>query len=130
VEIFLNLAWVALAIALILSWLRLGNRGQVGCRHQVVALAVLIAILLPVISVSDDLMAVQNATETDSCQRRDSHAHPGAHPAFHPDCGVPVAVFTGWGLRRPKVFTHPRIPLLAVNQPALPATQNRPPPTA
>jgi hypothetical protein len=40
-------------------------------RTQMVALAVLILILFPVISVTDDLQAIQNPAEVDSCLRRE-----------------------------------------------------------
>jgi hypothetical protein len=129
VETFLNLAWVALAIAMIFSWLRLGNEDRTGRRRQMVALAVLIAVLLPVISVSDDLMEIQNPAETDSCQRRDHHMQAMAHPVPHPDYVAPLATFDGSSFTLPRGFARASMVLPAVDHPDGPATHSRPPPT-
>ncbi len=69
-ELLCNLAWMAVTIALWSSWL-------VGRRHsktasvlpaialQLVSLAALTAILLPVISITDDLQAANNPAEVE-----------------------------------------------------------------
>lgn len=79
-ELFLNLAWLLVAGTLVGLWLRGDGRNQTDGYRQLIALAVLIAVLFPVISVSDDLQAVQNVSEADNYLRRDhlipSHNHP------------------------------------------------------
>jgi hypothetical protein len=55
-EIFLNLLWVTIATAGMLSTRRRSRR-------VALALGCLLALLFPIISVSDDLLADRNATE-------------------------------------------------------------------
>ncbi len=100
-ETSLNLAWVLCSLGLILRWvlspwgkralngIRRGNRYAAfmpGQRRrpsepcwqlQLLALAVVVLLLLPVISLSDDLMATQGLAETDSCVRRAQHSGDG-----------------------------------------------------
>ena len=65
-ELFLNLVWVGLSAVLALFWLR-GSRGVLACsqpedrRLQILALAMLIIVLLPVISMTDDMQAMSTA---------------------------------------------------------------------
>jgi hypothetical protein len=128
VEILLNLAWAALALLMVCLWLRIGDRPAAD-RRQIVAIVVLVAILFPVISVSDDLMAVQNATEQDGSQRRDHLASANAHPI------LPFATFVSLlnfdvgpgSVRFPS--TH-SLPPPSVNHPELASIENRPPPSA
>jgi hypothetical protein len=70
-ELFLNLAWLLLSAMLI--------AGYVVCAHSsvrswrwtiVIALTLLIIILLPAISMTDDLAAINNPAETDHLLRR------------------------------------------------------------
>jgi hypothetical protein len=133
-ELFLNLAWVVLAALMFCLWLRFspltGPQGRiVDRRMQFVALAVLIAILFPVISVTDDLQAIQNPAETDSCQRRD-HVVSSAHSIFPAVAALPVPAFAelSFGILR---FVAPgRLPAPLIDLPALASIQNRPPPAA
>ena len=82
VEILLNLVWAALALMIVCQWLRMDSSSGTNRRRQIIAIAVLLAILFPVISVSDDLMSMQSATETDTCQRRDYLAASATHPVL------------------------------------------------
>lgn len=69
-ELILNLAWAVLAVGLAWLWLR-GTRSNPAPRStQILALLVVVLLLLPVISLSDDLMATQGLAETDCCLRR------------------------------------------------------------
>ncbi len=129
-EVFFNFAWAALALAIVLSWLRSRKRTPHGRWLQIVSLGVLIAVLFPVISVSDDLMAAQNPAETDSCQRRDHLVAPGVHPELHAVLGTPGTFFEGPSLGQPYPAALDRRPIPASDPPQIPATQNRPPPTA
>ncbi|MGA2250137.1 hypothetical protein [Terracidiphilus sp.] len=129
-EIFLNIAWAVLAIALVVLWLRIGCRMDQSRRSQIIAIAVLIAILFPVISVSDDLMAVQNSAETDNGQRRDHLASGDAHLLHTATAIEPPPIITGAafgflqhvspGQDAPKVSDHLKLTPYA----------NRPPPMA
>src|ERR1035438_6715069 len=80
-ELVLNLAWVLLAALMFCLWLRFAPRTDVDRRMQFVALAVLLLILFPVISVTDDLQAMQNPAEADCLLRRD-HACSTAYSIF------------------------------------------------
>jgi len=62
-ELVLNLAWALSAVVFFCIWLRHARHAGADRRTQLVALAVLILILFPVISVTDDLQAMQNPAE-------------------------------------------------------------------
>jgi hypothetical protein len=82
VETYLNLAWALLAAAMFMFWLRYRPSHKAGSSMQVAALTVCILILLPVISISDDLMAAQFTAETDTSLRwghRSSVFHSDSH---------------------------------------------------
>ncbi|HZU09899.1 MAG TPA: hypothetical protein VFA02_08335 [Pseudacidobacterium sp.] len=74
-EIFSNLVWVAISLALGTVWL-IGYRhsdrenSMPGLRVQCVALAMLILILLPVVSLSDDMQAMVATSEVEHVNRR------------------------------------------------------------
>lgn len=128
-EIFLNLAWAALAIAMICAWLRVEDGTD--RRRQFIAIFVLIAILLPAISISDDLMAVQKATETDTCVRRSQLLTTGAHLLAATSSKILVAsVFQGIAIARLGYAPLPNFSLPRVELPALHAIQDRAPPAA
>ena len=83
-EIVLNISWALCSFGLIWLWVRGSASNPVPRRTQILALAMVVLLLLPVISLSDDLMAMQSPAETDSCLRRALHAsdaHPLAAPA-------------------------------------------------
>jgi hypothetical protein len=127
VEIFLNLAWAIIALFLVYLWMRFGGDEEMDRRRQVIALMILIAILLPVISVSDDLMALQNATETDIYQRRDQLAHE-AHTLIPAVAILAVAVLEALPFGFLRFVSPSTLPLRVVQQPERTAIQNRPPP--
>lgn len=128
-ELALNLAWLVLAICLYSLWLRFAPVGEGSRRMQWVALLLLIVILLPAISLTDDLQAAQNPAEIDTCLRRD-------HDWLAPHAMVPIAIalavpfFAGLPVQAsywqaPGSPTTPKfIP------PALSSIENRPPPAA
>ena len=128
-ELFLNLAWAALATLMLVLWLRSGARDGADRRMQFVALAVLVAILLPVISVTDDLQAAQNPAEVDCCVRR-AHEGNSAHvilsgTATPPPPGLAILAFG------PCIhLVVDSRPAPCVKSPALASIQNRPPPAA
>jgi len=65
-ELFLNFSWALLTIASVCLWMRMERRIGAERRLPLVALALLIVILFPVISVSDDLQVLQNPAESDT----------------------------------------------------------------
>ncbi len=128
-ELALNLAWALLAVVLIKLWLRHGFGSGASLRTQVAALAMLIVILLPVISVTDDLQALQNPAELDCCARR-HHAASCPHSVFPVAATIPPPVLAELSLGYLSLAA-PR-PALAplVENPAMASIQNRPPPAA
>jgi len=128
-ELVLNLAWALLATVMVCAWLRFDGRTGVNRRLQLVALAVLLLILFPVVSVTDDLQAAQNPAEADCLVRR-NHACVAQHSIFPHLSTPPMQIFAGlsFGVLR---SSTPGIPLVRVSDhPALAAIQNRPPPSA
>ena len=130
VEIFLNFAWAALAVTLVALWLHTGSRMGYSRYSQIVAIAVLIAILFPVISVSDDLMAVQNPAETDNCQRRDHLAPGDAHPLPLAAATEPSSILAGLTFCFLQYVSPKKVAPRAVDHPVLIPIANRPPPAA
>lgn len=130
-ELFLNFSWALLAIASVCLWMRLGCRAGAERRLPLIALALLLVILLPVISVSDDLQMLQYPAESDlfQCQRRDCLAcstH-SIHPAI---AAFPEPVFAEafWSFQR--YATPLNFSSRVVDNPAFDTIENRPPPAA
>ena len=113
---------------IVFQWLRGedGDRADLG--RQLIAIAVLIAILFPVISVSDDLLAIQNATEADNYLRRDhlipSHTHP-VQPAL---TLMATVIFAGIGFGFVRFVAPNVLPIQERAHPELASIENRPPP--
>jgi hypothetical protein len=128
-ESLLNFAWVMMAIACLCLWFRFGRRAVADRRVSFIALVMLLVILFPVISVSDDLWSVQNPAETDTCQRRD-HPDSCSHTSLPAIAARPLPAFAelSFKIQRFSVSPHPFQP--APDNPALDPIQNRPPPTA
>jgi len=128
-EPFLNFVWALLTVVMAILWLRFGLREGTSRRSQLVALAMLVLVLFPVISVSDDLQALQNPAEADCCVRRDlvvASTHfilPAVVALFQP---VVTQMPTGV-LRHGAAGDAPRS---QEDHPALAAIDNRPPPAA
>jgi len=71
VELLLNFLWFALSLALVLTWVRAVRRGDTKASWSVfVALILLVVLLLPVISMTDDLVAMDSRTELEHVVRR------------------------------------------------------------
>jgi hypothetical protein len=87
-EIILNIAWVICSLGLIWLWARNTASNPVQPKTQILALAMVVLLLLPVISVSDDLMAMQSPAETDTYLRK----------AVHPDDIHPLVTPTSFAL--------------------------------
>ncbi len=128
-EIILNLVWALLATLMFWLWMRHAPCECLSRRTQLVALVVVILVLLPVISVTDDLQALQNPAELDCCARR------------HQAVSCPHSIFPAVAILLPPVlaelsFSFQRmaepgnLPAPMVKIPALASIQNRPPPAA
>ena len=128
-EIILNLAWVLLAAVIVrLCLLRAPSQGT-SRRMQIAALAMLILLLFPVISVTDDLQSAQNIAESDTCLRR-VQAAICPHSIFPAVAMLPPDDLAelSFGFLRLAAPFHLLGP--TVQNPALAAIENRPPPTA
>jgi hypothetical protein len=126
-ELVLNIAWLLVAGVLLALWLRAGNRNPSDRRRQLIAIAVLIAVLFPVISVSDDLMAIQNASEADNFLRRD-HLTPSNIP-FQPLQAMPAPLFfAGLGFGYLRFVVSGLLSVQEPEHPELAGISNRPPP--
>jgi hypothetical protein len=128
-ELFLNSVWALVVIAGAWSWLRHGKHSFAAWRTSLVAQAMLVLILFPVISVSDDLWSVHNPAETDTCLKRD-HAVVAPHSIFPTASALPEPVFSavrfgGWLQLASQRTAH-----VPVSNLVFEAIQNRPPPTA
>lgn len=126
-ELTLNLAWALLAALMFCLWLRFSVCIGPSRRMQLVALAVLLLILFPVISVTDDMQAAQNPAETDSCPRKD-HVVSTHHSIFPAAVALPLPVFAALASGFPRFAAPRNLPLPLIDHPALAAIQNRPPP--
>ena len=72
-------------MVLVWFWMHRGVSGRLPRRAQMLALAMVVLLLLPVISLSDDLAAAQSPAEADSYLRRATernHVHPSMVPAM------------------------------------------------
>ena len=128
-ELVLNLAWVLLATLMFYLWPHFAPRTGADRRMQLVALALLILILFPVISVTDDLQAAQNPAETDSCLRRD-HIVRSPHSIFPAVTALPLPVFAELSFGFLRLSAPGSLLAPVVDHPVLTSIQNRPPPVA
>jgi hypothetical protein len=128
-ELFLNSAWAVMSIVIVCLWLRLDGRTKGERRLPFVALVMLIVILFPVISVSDDLWSLQNPAETDTCQRR-NHLDSSPHSIFPAIAALPELAPTELTFSSRWIAAPLSLPLTVVENPALDPIQNRPPPSA
>lgn len=128
-ELALNLAWLLLAIGMVCLWLRLAPRDAANQRTQFSALVVLIFVLLPAISMTDDLMAAQNPAEADCCLRRDHEDLP-LYTVVPAVAALPLPTFTGLSCAVEQRIAAAPLHQSVADPPALQSVQNRPPPAA
>jgi len=128
-ELALNLAWLLLAVCMVWAWLKYAPRSGVDRRTQIVALGLVILILLPAISMTDDLMATRNPADVETSVRRD-------HDWLTPQVLAPataalvVAFFAGFSLHTVRVAAARTLPSSPANEPLLSSLETRPPPAA
>jgi ABC-type transport system involved in cytochrome c biogenesis permease subunit len=128
-ELILNLIGAFVAMALVGLWLRWAPRAGVDRRTQIVALALLILILFPVISVTDDLLAIQNPAETDTSLRRD-HGFANPNSTFPAAAALPEPLLAELPFGFLRFVAPGALPAPMTASPALAPIENRPPPTA
>jgi len=126
-ELILNISWAFVAAWLVCAWLRWEPRRVSGGRAQFVALAVVILILLPAISMTDDLVAAQNPAEIECCARRD-HDFASSHAITPTAAALPPPAFSGLLIQVVRMDAPPLPATPFVEDPALNSVQNRPPP--
>jgi hypothetical protein len=86
-EIFLNIVWLCVGLALSAWWLRAVRRGDSDMRWStLIAVCLLVLLLFPVISMTDDLVAMSAPAETE-------HNGVRRHDAVH---AMPVALLDGF----------------------------------
>jgi hypothetical protein len=129
-EIALNLAWALCSLGLIWFWVRNGASSRTSRSLQLLSLAMVVLLLLPVISMSDDLVAWQSPAEADSCLRRATHRE-AVHPSMVPaTLGLPEYQNAD---RWTRSFAMESVPSLSEILPAsfaVPSRFGRPPPQA
>ena len=128
-ELILNFAWVALAVCMLWLWLRTAPASGSERRAQCIALALALVILLPVISMTDDLVAAKNPAEIDICLRRD-HDWLASHAVVPVAVALVVPLWTGLLLHATPILAAFIAPAPALRAPALGPIDNRPPPAA
>jgi hypothetical protein len=132
-ELTLNLGWALLTAWMLWLWLRMASRPVPERRIQAVALAVVILILLPAISMTDDLVAAQSPAEIDcmAClARRDHHCSSPHAAVLAGAAALPIPAFSCPRVAMRSMATPDRLARTNVQNPALSAIQNRPPPAA
>lgn len=126
-ELTLNLGWALVAVWMVCAWMRAAPRTASERRAQFVALAVVILILLPAISMTDDLMAAQNPAEIDSSVRRDQgFANPNSIVPV--TAALPLPAFPTPTLGFSQIGAPSHLRILLVENPSLSFIENRPPP--
>jgi len=128
-ELVLNLIWVLLAVVIVRLWMSHARQEGASPRTQLAALAILIAILFPVISVTDDLLTAQNPAELECCARR-NHAVSCPHSIFPAVDALPPPAFAAPSFGFLRFVAPSSSPVPTVDNPALAPIQNRPPPAA
>ena len=128
-ELTLNLTWLVLTALMCGLWVRYAPLKGASWRAQVVALALVLLILFPVISVTDDLIFAQNPAETDSLQRK-GQAVENANGAPHPVLSFILSTIAEPVSESAKFMQQGQLPVLKAMVPAMGSIQNRPPPAA
>lgn len=130
-ELILNLGWAAVAVWMLCAWARMAPRKASSRRAQLVALAVVILILLPAISITDDLMAAQNPAEVDtSVTVRRDHDFFSSHSIVPVGAALPPPAFAELSIPVVRMAAPSNLSAPFVDHPARASIQNRPPPAA
>ncbi len=128
-ELILNLGWALVAAWMVCAWLGFAPSGSNSRRKQAVTLAVILLILLPAISMTDDLVAAQNPAEVVSTIRRD-HDDSQTHSIVPMASALPLPMFAGLGVAVVQIAAPSNLSTPFVDYPGLESIRNRPPPAA
>ena len=126
-EIFLNLVWAALALAGAAYWSRTERRKGAEQRSPLIALTMVVVILFPVISVSDDLWSIHNPAETDTTQRR-IHVVSNSSPNVSASAALPEHAFQSLRFELLRADLPRCRSIRTFPSQMTSATENRPPP--
>lgn len=89
-ELLLNLAWAAFSLSLLVLWLASLRNGTSSTDWRVIiAFALLVVLLFPVISMTDDLAAINNPAEAEHIFRR------SVAPLLHGSAISPLGLIFG-----------------------------------
>jgi len=128
-ELVLNLVWVALAIAIVRMWLCHAPNEGTNRRTGFAALFLLLLILFPVISVTDDLQAMQNPAEAETALRKiQSAVNP--YTICPTMATLPESAVSAVTLVVLPFAVATRSPFAVPDNPSLAPIQIRPPPVA
>jgi hypothetical protein len=128
-ELVLNLAWMVMATLMYWLWTHYAPHKGADRRTQLVALALVILIMFPVISVTDDMMMAQSPAETNCCQRKD-YACANAHSTLHPIADAILPFFAELSSDSFHFAILGALLVPVVKVPAMDSIQSRPPPAA
>ena len=134
-ELLFNLLWVVLSIGLIGLWLISGRRWgnyllRPNSHVQIAALAILIVILFPVVSLTDDLLACTAPAEVEHLVRRHLQEH--VENSLESAAILAAALVSYQSALGLQVISHtsPSMKIGTPREAFLNAVGNRPPPHA
>ena len=127
-ELFLNLAGALISIAMVGLWLRWRPLGGCAPWKQAVALSLLLLILFPMISMTDDLLAVQNPAEVVVALRLD-HQTLCAHSLLPATIAIVEPIQEENHSSFLRIAVPGTLPASVLNPPAIAPIENRPPPS-
>ena len=126
-ELFFNFAWAFVAMASVFLWAKYGRRA-LRCGHSpLIGLSMLVVLLFPAISMSDDLWSLRHPAETDICQRRE-HRDSASLAQFQIPAVLPNPIGLELNFQFGRIDQPRRVESAAVAAPALGPLANRPPP--
>lgn len=133
-ELALNLAWGLLAFVMVCLWLRCAPRKGSNRGVELVGLGILLLILLPQISITDDLQSLRFPAEVRSAEswrhQVSARLQLSPHSSVHP---VPTPALQDFAVLGFSFTSHDMIGTLTAHRPDFGAPisiQNRPPPAA
>jgi hypothetical protein len=127
-ELALNLVWFVIAALMLLLWTCHAVRNGENNRTQIIALIVLILVIFPVISVTDDLMIAQNLAEA-ACSQRKDYGRANAHPELFPLPAIYSAIFVEYSSSVIQIASVGRLSTPEIRALVIHSIDNRPPPS-
>ena len=128
-ELVLDLGWVVLATVMCWLWLHHARREGPGRQAQLIALALVLAVMFVVILMYDDMAMAQNPAEI-SCFAREEFSGAHAHAMLHPVANFSLLIVSETSFEVIYFGVVGDHPALALRSPALRSIRNRPPPIA